>query len=124
MPTRRQGDGGRAMRSPLLIWKLPSRLGSLMRPFQPTVVRGFSKYLRGIGRQVAWEDSAARGGAMGTVRVGFIVPDSSIVDGHAHGAHAYAAKERRRRRGLQQRAADKLQGWLGCAVCVVSRTRA
>ena len=37
---------------------------------------------------------AARGGAMGTVRVGFIVPDSSIVDGNAHGARAYAAKER------------------------------
>ena len=33
----------RARRSPSLITKLPSRWGSLMRPFQPTVVRGFSK---------------------------------------------------------------------------------
>lgn len=32
----------RAMRRPLLMWKLPSMSGSLMRPFQPTVVRGFS----------------------------------------------------------------------------------
>ena len=28
---------------PVLTWKLPSRCGSLIRPFQPTVVRGFSK---------------------------------------------------------------------------------
>ena len=28
---------------PLVDAKLPSRCGSLMRPFQPTVVRGFSK---------------------------------------------------------------------------------
>ncbi len=28
------------------MWKLPSRSGSLIRPFQPTVVRGFSKYTR------------------------------------------------------------------------------
>ena len=33
----------RARRSPLLMWKLSSRSGSLMRPFQPTDVRGFSK---------------------------------------------------------------------------------
>ena len=33
----------RASRRPLLMWKLPSRSGSLIRPFQPTVVRGFSK---------------------------------------------------------------------------------
>ena len=33
----------RAWRSPWLILKLPSRSGSLMSPFQPTVVRGFSK---------------------------------------------------------------------------------
>ena len=33
----------RASRSPLLMWKLPSRSGSLMSPFQPTEVRGFSK---------------------------------------------------------------------------------
>ena len=32
-----------AARSPGLIAKLPSRSGSLMSPFQPTVVRGFSK---------------------------------------------------------------------------------
>ena len=36
----------RARRSPLLIWNEPSRLGSLIKPFQPTVVRGFSKYTR------------------------------------------------------------------------------
>ena len=33
----------RASRSPLLMWKLSSRSGSLMSPFQPTEVRGFSK---------------------------------------------------------------------------------
>lgn len=33
----------RARRRPLLIWYEPSRFGSLIRPFQPTVVRGFSK---------------------------------------------------------------------------------
>ena len=33
----------RASRKPSLISKLPSRRGSLMRPFQPTLVRGFSK---------------------------------------------------------------------------------
>lgn len=33
----------RATRRPLLIWKLSSMSGSLTRPFQPTVVRGFSK---------------------------------------------------------------------------------
>ncbi len=33
----------RARRRPSLIAKLPSSLGSLMSPFQPTVVRGFSK---------------------------------------------------------------------------------
>lgn len=33
-----------AMRRPLLILKEPSISGSLMRPFQPTVVRGFSLY--------------------------------------------------------------------------------
>jgi hypothetical protein len=31
------------MRKPSLMRKLPSRLGSLISPFQPTVVRGFSK---------------------------------------------------------------------------------
>src|SRR6185312_5072089 len=36
----------RARRRPLSIRKLPSRSGSLIRPFQPTVVRGFSKYTR------------------------------------------------------------------------------
>ena len=36
----------RASLRPLLILKLPSRSGSLMSPFQPTVVRGFSKYTR------------------------------------------------------------------------------
>ncbi len=36
----------RAMRRPLLIWKLLFMSGSLMSPFQPTVVRGFSKYTR------------------------------------------------------------------------------
>ena len=34
------------MRRPSLIRKLPLRYGSLMSPFQPTVVRGFSKYTR------------------------------------------------------------------------------
>ena len=33
----------RARRRPSLMRKLPSRRGSLMKPFQPTVVRGFSK---------------------------------------------------------------------------------
>jgi hypothetical protein len=33
----------RAMRSPSLTANVPSRRGSLMRPFHPTVVRGFSK---------------------------------------------------------------------------------
>ena len=36
----------RAVRRPRLIWKLPSMSGSLINPFQPTVVRGFSKYTR------------------------------------------------------------------------------
>ena len=36
----------RAMRRPSLMRKLLSMKGSLMRPFQPTVVRGFSKYTR------------------------------------------------------------------------------
>ena len=36
----------RAMRKPLLMSKLPSKCGSLINPFQPTVVRGFSKYTR------------------------------------------------------------------------------
>ena len=33
----------RPSRSPSLMTKLPSSRGSLMSPFQPTVVRGFSK---------------------------------------------------------------------------------
>ena len=33
----------RAIRRPSLIWKLLSICGSLISPFQPTVVRGFSK---------------------------------------------------------------------------------
>ena len=33
----------RAFLSPRSISKVPFRLGSLIRPFQPTVVRGFSK---------------------------------------------------------------------------------
>ena len=33
----------RARASPSLMWKLPSSAGSLISPFQPTVVRGFSK---------------------------------------------------------------------------------
>ena len=36
----------RATRRPSLMRKLSSRYGSLIRPFQPTVVRGFSKYTR------------------------------------------------------------------------------
>ena len=36
----------RARRKPLLMRKVWSRSGSLMSPFQPTVVRGFSKYTR------------------------------------------------------------------------------
>jgi len=36
----------RAMRSPSLMRKLPFMYGSLISPFQPTVVRGFSKYTR------------------------------------------------------------------------------
>lgn len=30
--------------NPLLIWNVPLTSGSLMRPFHPTVVLGFSKY--------------------------------------------------------------------------------
>ncbi|MCY1244179.1 hypothetical protein D9M72_572380 [compost metagenome] len=36
-------SSSRAVRRPSLILKLPSMCGSLIRPFQPTVVRGFSK---------------------------------------------------------------------------------
>jgi hypothetical protein len=36
----------RAIRNPSLMRKLPFMYGSLIRPFQPTVVRGFSKYTR------------------------------------------------------------------------------
>ena len=36
----------RANSKPFLILQLPSISGSLIRPFQPTVVRGFSKYTR------------------------------------------------------------------------------
>ncbi len=39
-------SNSRARRKPSLMRKLPSRRGSLMKPFQPTVVRGFSKYTR------------------------------------------------------------------------------
>ena len=42
----RSSSRRRALRSPWLMAKLPLRLGSLIRPFQPTVVRGFSKYTR------------------------------------------------------------------------------
>mmetsp|Transcript_9145 Transcript_9145/g.21950 ORF Transcript_9145/g.21950 Transcript_9145/m.21950 type:complete len:200 (-) Transcript_9145:84-683(-) len=36
----------RPVRRPVLIWNSPERLGSLISPFQPMVVRGFSKYTR------------------------------------------------------------------------------
>ncbi len=36
----------RAVCSPVAMSHEPSRCGSLIRPFQPTVVRGFSKYVR------------------------------------------------------------------------------
>ncbi len=39
----RSSSRRRAWRRPSLIEKEPSRFGSLIRPFQPTVVRGFSK---------------------------------------------------------------------------------
>ncbi|MNT87164.1 hypothetical protein D3C72_2275430 [compost metagenome] len=39
-------SSSRAVRRPSLILKLPSMCGSLISPFQPTVVRGFSKYTR------------------------------------------------------------------------------
>ncbi len=39
----RSSSSCRARRSPSLMAKLPSRCGSLISPFQPTVVRGFSK---------------------------------------------------------------------------------
>src|SRR5712691_2217264 len=42
----RSSSSRRARRSPSLIANEPSRRGSLIRPFQPTVVRGFSKYTR------------------------------------------------------------------------------
>ena len=39
-------SNSRAIRKPSLIRKLLSKYGSLINPFQPTVVRGFSKYTR------------------------------------------------------------------------------
>jgi hypothetical protein len=39
-------SNSRATRKPWLMRKLPSMSGSLISPFQPTVVRGFSKYTR------------------------------------------------------------------------------
>ncbi len=39
----RCSSSSRAMRMPFSMWKESSMSGSLMRPFQPTVVRGFSK---------------------------------------------------------------------------------
>ena len=49
-----------AWRKPSLIAKLPSRRGSLMKPFQPTVVRGFSKYTRITRkRSAAWREAAS-----------------------------------------------------------------
>ena len=49
----------RDTRRPLLIWKLSSMSGSLMRPFQPTVVRGFSRYARmTISRSWEWRSAS------------------------------------------------------------------
>jgi hypothetical protein len=43
---RMSSSSVRASRSPALTSPEPSRCGSLIRPFQPVVVRGFSKYTR------------------------------------------------------------------------------
>ncbi len=45
-------SSSRARRMPFSIWNESSRSGSLIKPFQPTVVRGFSKYTRMIGSSV------------------------------------------------------------------------
>ncbi len=42
----RYSNSSRAMCRPFSIWKESSMSGSLINPFQPTVVRGFSKYTR------------------------------------------------------------------------------
>jgi len=47
----------RARCSPLLMWKVPFRSGSLIKPFQPTVVRGFSKYTRITISRSSWYSS-------------------------------------------------------------------
>ena len=43
---RRRAAACAPCRRPVLTSKVPSRCGSLIRPFQPSVVRGFSKYTR------------------------------------------------------------------------------
>jgi len=39
-------NSSRAIRSPLFTWKDSLMFGSLIRPFHPTVVLGFSRYAR------------------------------------------------------------------------------
>jgi len=41
------------------MWKESSMRGSLIRPFQPTVVRGFSKYTRMMMNKVSFTSSAS-----------------------------------------------------------------
>ncbi len=45
-------SNSRASSMPFSMWKESSRSGSLINPFQPTVVRGFSKYTRMISSSV------------------------------------------------------------------------
>ena len=55
--------------------KLPSRSGSLIRPFQPTVVRGFSKYTR-----ITISRSAARRSFARFSRAAYSIAALHVVD--------------------------------------------
>ena len=61
-PRRRtSSSSSRAARTPASTSPEPSRCGSLMRPFQPVVVRGFSKYTRiAMSRSCSWRSASAR----------------------------------------------------------------
>ena len=51
-------SNSRASNMPFSMWKESSRSGSLIKPFHPTVVRGFSKYTRMINSSVELTRSA------------------------------------------------------------------
>ena len=70
----------RARRRPSLMAKLPSRCGSLIRPFQPTVVRGFSKYTRITMQRSAASSSRQLGEAPGVVEARDRVVDRARPD--------------------------------------------